>query len=296
MLTINKAVYVEPGQMTYIIPISDIHYNSVDCDKDRFHGLFAWAQRKEEEEGSHVLFFGTGDYNELPSPSERAAFAAAKQGFGMHETTLEAYDELVLNASDHFYHAVEPMAHAFIGLGEGHHYWDKFASDSHNGVNLRGRTSTQYLCEMIGCEYLGDISIINLLFRVENLHVELPFSIMAMHGYGSARTAGAQINKRLRMAEVMEGCDLYVMGHDNLKAVFPRSPLCLNPHSPDGVSYHKQYFIGAGSFQRGYRMGTPFGNYVEKLALPPSQLGVNIAMLKVEERDGTYRLDYHVSS
>ena len=78
--------------------------------------------------------------------------------------------------------------------------------------------------------------------------------------------------------------------------VYPKSPLILNSDSKDGVSYHKQYYIGAGSFQRGYRMGTPFGGYVEDLALAPHLLGVNMAELKVEERNGKLRLDYHVSS
>jgi len=296
LLTITKDIECSVGQSIYVIAVGDIHYSSEkDCDRTRFKGLMEWAQRQESD-GAKVFFIGTGDYNEQPSPSERAALVAAKGGYGLHDTTLEKLDEMMEGMTEEFYEVVEPMRHGFLGLLTGHHY------HVYSSGEYRGARTDEHLAKLIGCPYLGDMAVVtlNLTKPPEGKGYEwefkIPFSLMAMHGYGSGRTIGAQMGKRIRMAEVMEGLDLYIMGHDNNKAVIPREVLKLNPDSPDGVSYHKQYFIGAGSFQRGYRMGTPYGGYVEQLALAPAQLGVNIVCLRVEEKHGKYRLDYHVSS
>jgi len=298
LLTLTKDIECKVGQLIYVIAVGDIHYSSEkDCDRVRFQGLIEWAQRQELKKGARVLFIGTGDYNEQPSPSERAALVAAKGGYGLHDTTLEKLDEMMEDMTKEFYEVVKPMAHGFLGLLTGHHY------HVYSSGKYRGARTDEHLADMIGCPYLGDMAIVtlkfNLLQRAKLLPMyehDITFSLMAMHGYGSGRTIGAQMGKRIRMAEVMEGMDLYIMGHDNNKAVIPREVLRLDPGSPDGVNYHKQYFIGAGSFQRGYRMGTPYGGYVEQLALAPAQLGVNIVCLRVEEKHGKYRLDYHVSS
>lgn len=294
MITKEFTIHCKVGQRIHVFPISDIHYGSIDCETDRFDALMRWSVEKMDDDADLVFVFGTGDYLELPSPSERAALVAAKGGYGLHDTTLETMDEIFLAKIDPFIKVLKPLADrgAILGLGEGHHLYDKFVTPGLIGLN-----STQYICRELTTDYLGMMFVLKLNFIVGRAEREGPsFSIMAMHGYGSARTAGAQVNKRLRMAEVIEGADLYVMGHDNNKMVYPKSPLILNPNSADGVSYHKQYFMGAGSFQRGYRMGTPFGSYVEALALAPHLLGINIAELVVEERNGKLRLDYHISS
>ena len=83
MLTITKDIECSVGQSIYVIAVGDIHYSSEkDCDRARFKGLMEWAQRQEAD-GAKVFFIGTGDYNEMPSPSERAALVAAKGGYGL---------------------------------------------------------------------------------------------------------------------------------------------------------------------------------------------------------------------
>lgn len=313
---ITKDVECGVGQEILFTCLGDIHYNSEkDCDRERFHALIPWLNNREKygvlsqylgypgfdlkqleylastfqdrygDPGSKIFIMGTGDYNDPLSPSERAAMVATKGGQGYHDTTLEQFDKMQLDITQTFFKVVEPIKHNFVGLLEGHHYGIYTATDG-----LRGMRTTEHLAQMLGCPYLGDIVVLTLNFHQYNLK----FTVVAMHGYGSARTIGAQVIKRVRMSEVFEGADLYVMGHDNNKAVVSREPLRVGPDGTLGM--HKQYFMGAGSFQRGYRFGTPYGTYVEKLALPPHLLGINIAMLRVEKKGRKYRLDYHVSS
>lgn len=286
MLYVQKDVKVELGQEILLFGLGDIHYNTKDCDKGRFEALIPWLVEREKKEGTQIHIIGTGDYNDTFSPSERAALAAAKNGFGLHETTLETLDSVLVDMTKDFYQVVKPVQHCFLGLLEGHHYGDIITEVE----GLRGVRTTEYLTKLLGCPYLGDLAVVRLNF----IDYGLTFTIFAMHGYGSARTPGAQLMKRVRMADVFEGADLYIMGHDNNKLVFPREPLRVGPDGTLGM--HKQYFIGAGSFQQGYRFGTPYGTYVEKLALPPHLLGVTMVFLKVEQRNGKYRLDYHPSS
>lgn len=286
MIYATKEVDCELGQEILLTFIGDVHYNTKDCDKDRFEALIPWLAAREKQVDSKVHIIGTGDYNDTFSPSERAALAAAKGGQGLHETSLEMLDSVLVDMTKTFYQVVKPVEHCFLGLLEGHHYGDIISEVE----GARGLRTTEYLAKLIGCPYLGDLAVVKLNFA----RYGLTFTTVAMHGYGSARTPGAQLMKRVRMADVFEGADLYVMGHDNNKIVFPREPLRIGP---DGkLGHHKQYFIGAGSFQRGYRFDTPYGNYVEKLALPPHLLGVTMVFLKVEERNGKIRLDYHPSS
>ena len=119
---------------------------------------------------------------------------------------------------------------------------------------------------------------------------DLPFEIFATHGYGSARTPGARITKRIRMREVYLAANWYVMGHDNEKSVYVTEAL-------RDREYIKQYYSGSGSFQRSYNFDEPEGTYAEKLLLPPSALGVVICRVEIQQDEyGKSRLDYHVST
>ncbi|KKN43571.1 hypothetical protein LCGC14_0702180, partial [marine sediment metagenome] len=45
-----------------------------------------------------------------PSPSERAALVSAKGGYGLHDTTREMYDEIVLEKLKPFIDLLKPLA------------------------------------------------------------------------------------------------------------------------------------------------------------------------------------------
>jgi len=94
------------------------------------------------------------------------------------------------------------------------------------------------------------------------------------------------------MNEVYEG-DLYLMAHDNTKMAISDNVLS---HLPNGkfVS-RKRTYCGVGSFQRAYPDNQTAGGYVEAIMLPPSDLGAVLTEVKVEERAGKWRLDWHTS-
>ena len=52
--------------------------------------------------------------------------------------------------------------------------------------------------------------------------------------------------------------------------------------------------MGAGSFQRAYLEGSEAG-FAERMGLVPADLGVTIIDIKIEQRHGRWRVDYHCS-
>src|SRR3990167_5264417 len=85
---------LKPGQSLWIAPFNDIHYNTDECDKERFHRYIQWGTKRKAA-GDKLVGIGLGDYNDTLSPSERAAVVSAKGGYGFHETTLREIDKLV---------------------------------------------------------------------------------------------------------------------------------------------------------------------------------------------------------
>lgn len=281
MIIHNATLKLKPAQNLYIIPIGDIQSEG---EYDRLASLVTWCTEREKE-GSIVRLLGMGDYFETFSPSERAVLKAGKSGYGLHETTQEKLDSVVQAQADQFYDIMKPMTGHFFGLLRGHHKHDFFMPKG----GREGLTTDQYLCHKLDCEYFGSVVVVKALIN------GLPFVIFASHGYGSARTKGARLNKRLRMREVYLDANLYIMGHDNSKLVDVDEPMFTD--AAGDVYYKKQYYIGSGSFQKSYQVGTADGGYVEDALYPPCSLGVVICKLEVVKgKHGKNRIDYHCSA
>lgn len=245
--------------------------------------MIQWCVAKQKK-GHIVKLWGIGDYFETFSPSERAALQAGKSGYGLHETTKEKLDQWVQGEADAVYKILKPMTGNFICLLTGHHKHLWFVPKG----KKEGMTTDEYLCQKLGCEYAGDLVQIQLLIN------GLRFKIFAAHGYGSARTIGARMAKRIRMRDVVSDANWYVMGHDDEKMVVPTETIVTNDHGE--VSYLKQYFSGSGSFQRSYTMGKADAGYIEQGLYPPASLGVVIGTVMLREKNGKPALDYHIST
>lgn len=270
---------LKKGKSLFLVPFGDIQTAS---EYGRLKDLAKWLLKRKKE-GHQVGMFGMGDYFESPSPSDRAALKASKNGYGPYEELakdiMSVYEKKTYSLAKMF----EGLAPDILGVLHGHHFAEfipQFRPDL-------PADSNQLLAQLWGCEYWG--TDVQLLLNVNSL----PFKIFASHGYGSARTPGARITKRIRMREVVGDAHWYCMGHDNEKSVYVTEAL----GGLYGREYLKQYYSGTGSFQRSYNFDEPEGTYAEKLLLPPSALGVVICMVRIQvDKKGEKRLDYHVST
>ena len=275
MIFTEHKVKLAKGKTLFIVPFGEVQSEE---EYPRLAKLVEWLLKRKAE-GHSILSLGMGDYFESPSPSDRAAMKAAKRGFGFYEELARDIMRIYEKRTIEIYKILQPLTGRVAGLLRGHH-WLEFAT------NLRAdlpADSNRLLAQLLKCPYLG--STVQLTVRVN----EIPFRVFASHGYGSARTPGARLAKRLRMREVVLDAHWYVMGHDNDKVVYPTEVLV-------GQEYLKQYFSGSGSFQRSYNFDKTEGSYAEDLLLPPSALGVVIAKVELKMKNGARMLDYHVST
>lgn len=277
--------HINESQTIWVAPFNDIHYNTDECDKDRFHRYIEWGTKKIKA-GDKLVGIGLGDYNDILSPSERASVASAKGGYGLHETSLQQVDKWIEEITLKFANVMSPWKGHIRMLLEGHHYMC-YSMVARGGLrNLRGQSNTEHLTRLLGCTYGGQLGIIDLNFG-HGLHLV----VVATHGYGGARTPGARVIKRVRMNEVYDG-DLYLMAHDNTKMAISDNVL---KHVDGKYVAKKRTYCGVGSFQKAYPDDEPSGGYVEAIMLPPSDLGAVITGIRKEKRAGKWRLDWHTS-
>lgn len=276
MIFATKDITLDSGKSLLIVPFGDIQSAS---EYGRVAELANWLA-EHEQQGHQVILFGMGDYFESPSPSDRAALKAAKRGFGHYDELAKDIMGIYEKRAYEIAERLKPVQDNIAGLLRGHH-WVEFVTRLRPDLP---DDSNKLLARLLNCFYWG--SSAQFTININNM----PFKIFASHGYGSARTPGARVTKRIRMREVVLDANWYVMGHDNEKIVYPTQVLV-------GREYFKQYFAGSGSFQRSYNFDEPEGTYAEDLLLPPSVLGVNICTIKVQhDKGGQPRLDYHISA
>ena len=283
IITLPRPIALKPKKTLSIFPLGDIQS---DQQLDRLIELVEWSQERLNE-GVSVLCYGTGDYYETTSPSERVKLAGAN----LHDSTYETLNKSNMEQADNFIEIMKPLKGKVISLLKGHHSAQLRFEIKKKGEQTTAvvKDSEEYIAEKLGAEYAGDgVQLIDMMIA------GCLFRIMTMHGYGSARTEGARVMKRMRMNAVIGNCHWYAMAHDNDKVSYPKEPLFVSETKRGEIYYLKQYFTGCGSFQESYLVGNLAAGYAEKLALPPSALGVVIMSIRYNEKK--MRLDYHISN
>lgn len=287
MIFDERTIFVKLNQPIYIVPWGDVQSEK---EYPRLEALISWLTTKVDE-GAKIVMFGMGDYFEAPSPSDQAALSAAKGGYGLYEDAKIALDGVYGERMDRMVAMFKNKPILLTGLLKGHH--QHTFCGLHEKYPNRASTDEQMAHEL-NARYYGQLVALTLNIETDwptpNARPIFPFHILATHGYGSARTPGARLTKRIRMRDVYGHAHWYVMGHDDEKLVYPLEAIQPNR------SYLKQYFTGSGSFQRGYNFDSAADNYIEQLMLPPAAMGVVICTLTLVERNEKLRLDYHVSS
>ena len=245
------------NEPTYLQPFGDVHWDSPKCSMERWHEWCEWAKKKK---GS--LFLGMGDYFDSISTHERKVFLNPD----LHDDTLENLETFYKKQVVRFAKEISFMKGRLIGLIEGNHYV----------TFSNGTTSTQMLCDLLQCEYLGVMSIVRLSFRdIKGApgNSTVPYDIVAHHGLGASRLLGGSVNRVMQFNEWIDA-DLFLMGHDHQKIVGERERLKLSYSQRSGklkLAYRKVVSARTGSFLRGYLPDKP--SYVAARALPSSTLG-----------------------
>lgn len=257
-----KIPFKKYGDIIYLSPFGDLHCDSPLFDGDRWKDYCKWAESK----GAYML--GMGDYIDFMSSSERKSIASSS----LHSTSLKTLEQHVEKQINMLAKDLMSCKDRIIGLIEGNHHY-KFSY---------GITSTQLLCQKLGCKYLGNSSFIRLVL-LRDKHHSNKIDIFAHHGRGSGRRLGTSINSLQDMLMIAEA-DIMLMGHDHKKqvAIMNRLFLSDNRNGVLDVKSKKVIFARTGGFLKGYVDGAD--SYVADALLTPTDLGtVKIEMTPIRK-------------
>ena len=153
------------------------------------------------------------------------------------------------------------MRGRIIGLLEGNHY-GVFSSG--------GMTTTQEMCNILRCRYLGVNTFTRLSFASKTKR-NCSIDIFAHHGKGASRLIGGSLNTVEQMIGTAEA-DIYLMAHDHKLNTGKVSRLHLQFGSNGLILKDKTMLLArSGSFLRSYM--PEHQSYVVKKALRPAEIG-----------------------
>lgn len=266
------------GETYELYPIGDIHRFHPSCAEGK------WLRFLNDiKHNKRAYMIGIGDYDDIGSDSERQALREAN----IHDATRESLDDMCLRRTNKLISELSFMKGRILGLLEGNHY----------GQFQSGMTTTQWMCQELGCKYLNLMAFVRVCFRHTNSNKTCVFDIVAHHGWGSGRTKSAMVKKATDLLN-MADADVSIVGHFHKKNIGDDIKLRLSEGKKSmGVVQRKVIHINAGTFLKSYEPGEK--SYPVRWALPPASLGVvKLTMTPVREkvgkRDFTW-IDLHAS-
>ncbi len=219
-----------------LVFFGDLHWDSPMFARDKWKEFLSYAKGLK-----NAWFFGMGDYLDSTSTSERACLADCE----FHDTTTDDLRKISEDKVKHLAKELAFMKGRLIGLVNGNHY---FAFQDGTNTDMR-------LCGLLDCKYLGVSTFTRLTLDCFGRKTTL--DIWAHHGAGGSRLPGGSLNRVEQMRETAEA-DVYIMGHDHKRGVWPASPrfhLAPNSKGDMRLKTRQQWLIRSGSFLNSYESG-----------------------------------------
>ncbi len=250
----------------------DVHRDTKSCDVERW--LHFLSKAKKEDIGK-TWYMGLGDYNDFASDREQKKLL--KEGYALHETTMENIHDLVERQNRKFAGEIKQMNGKLLGLIDGNHNW-RFP----NGV-----TASEDLSNRMGCEHLGWICYFTIKLKIKNINKYHNIDIVACHGRGGGKRAGASINQVEDLKGIFPLADIYVMGHDHQLWVRPMDVLW-KPREISSLKQKTQYLCRSGSFKKAYTPNTSgyeIGRLLKPATLGALKLRIGIRRVRIGGQD-----------
>jgi hypothetical protein len=229
----------------FLVPIGDLHLGNSNCDLDHFKRVIEFVKNEKR-----CLWIGMGDYADaITSKDKRYDPNSMDTDYATPDVQYRAVEELF-----------RPIAGKCVGLLDGNHDYQHWLEHGHNYVDT--------MAYNLGVPYLTMDAYIRLVFK--RLHSQCAIEIYAHHGWSTARSDGAKVNRIEDLALVFPNLDLYLMGHVHLLGSSP-SKFQLSVDAGLNIVQKRETFVFTGSFLKGYVDGTV--SYVERKTYAPTALG-----------------------
>jgi hypothetical protein len=250
----------------------DVHRDAKSCDEDRWKQFLKKADKGDKDK---TYYIGLGDYMDFASDREQKKLL--KEGYALHETTMDNIHELVEKQNRKFVGEISQMRGKLLGLVDGNHNW-KFP----NGV-----TGSEDLANRMGCDHLGWLCYFSLKFKFEGTTKRHNVDIIVCHGKGGGKRAGASINQVEDLKGIFPLADIYCMGHDHQLWVRPTDVL-YKPSGFDDLKQKTQYLCRSGSFKKAYTPGAAsyeVGGLFKPATLGALKLRISIERTRKDRKD-----------
>ncbi len=181
----------------FIVPFSDVHHGHKLFCQSTWVDFAYWGKHHPT-----AHFIGNGDYEDSFRAHTRSRLET-----DLEEDERAAIHEANLRRLCEFEHLMDFMRGRLIGMGDGNHDWT-FAD---------GRNTAQVLAHDFGCEYLGVLAAVRIVFEYNGGCV--PITYVQHHGRPSgAQTAGGKFNHVERFARSFDA-DIVATGDDHKKGI-----------------------------------------------------------------------------
>ena len=269
-----------PHQEMLLMPIGDVQLGAKGVLKDRVKRHVNWGL----EHGAY--FLGMGDYIDVMSPSNRAAWRSAP----LYDSVREAMAEKAQELGEEFLKLVDGSQDRWLGILEGHHYFE-FTEDD---------TTDTRIAEALNAPFLETTTIIELKFGSPD-HTRIKAQIWATHGQGSGQTMAAPLNKLERVMSRFPSVDVFLVGHYSRKVGYPVDAKIPKFGKHPRLVTTRRILGCTGGFLDGYatspRDGKRHkGSYVEKGMMAPLNLGGLLIRIRPVHEEWGDRLDMSVEA
>jgi len=267
MELVNKTITLEDlNEPLKIVPISDVHLGSVNCNLRKFKETVNYI--KNTPNCYTVLL---GDLCE--------AIMISDKRFNMADLDPIFHDrinDLGLAQYEMMRDILMPIKHKILAGLAGNH-------DA--TMKLRYHSDfCAWLHRELGCPDLGDSGFLVINWDPNQLHREKVILYCA-HGFFAGRRTGSKVNNMEELAKSYEA-DLYLLGHSH--ALFVTSTMRVYPVA-NKIKLKKQYFCQTGSYLDTLVQGSSC--YAERAGYVPQKTG----SLKISIYPRANGIDYHVS-
>jgi len=223
-----------PGERPIILPLSDVHLGSPECNESYFMEIMQWAF---ENENVHLILNG-----DLLEASTRGSV-----GSGVYEQKMHTGSQL-----EKMLDILKPFSKEgrILGITNGNHE-DRI-------YNMSGVDVTRLMANDLKVPYFKNGGFFKLKVGKENYHMYFT------HGSSSASLPYTKIKKTLDLARFIN-VDLYGNGHVHDTQVHTQDYYSIN-NRKNIVEQHTRYFVITGHYLN-------WEGYAQAKSLVPSKQG-----------------------
>jgi len=260
--------YKSKKDKIYLVGLGDIHLGHAGCDKLKLIQTIDYIKTNP-----HCYWVGMGDYAECINMNDKRFDAQSIDP----QFTIKDLGDLVKKQYQIIKKLLLPIRDKCIAILSGNH---------EETVRLKNyRDIATGLAEDLKLNYLGYSGFIRLKLKrtVKDKTHSIVYLIYVHHGWGSARTSGAKVNRLDNFTKGFDA-DLIMIAHEHKKVIAPPVTMLSVPlRGKKALVERKRIAVMTGGFLRGYQEGTQ--SYIERKGYNPSDLGVVRVILKCENHD-----------